>query len=330
MSNFNFNLLAHELAHQWFGDKVTCGSWEDIWLNEGFATYLTGLSFKNIAPTWWYTWRETTINDVIAQPDGSVFCTDTTSVNRIFDGRLSYSKGAYLLRMLEWKLGEQSFFQGVRNYLTDANLSYSYATTTDLQTHLEAISGLNLTEFFNDWYFGEGHPSYQVIWNQVGNNVSFTINQTQSHASVSFYEMPVPIYVKGQGFDTTYVFDHQFSGQVFNATVPFNIDSVFFDPELWILSSNSTVLSVTEESIHSSDVTIYPNPFKSIFNVQIFNNKKLESIQVFNVLGEAVNPVIIKKSTNLYQINTQQLSKGNYIVEIKLEDGIIRQKLNKI
>ena len=330
MYNFSFSLMAHELAHQWFGDKVTCGSWEEIWLNEGFATYLTGLSHKYIAPTWWYAWREGTIIDVISQPDGSVFCTDTTNVGRIFDGRLSYSKGAYLLRMLEWKIGEQNFFQGVRNYLSDVNLSYAYAMTAHFQAHQESISGLNLTEFFNDWYYGEGHPSYQITWGQLGNNVTFTVNQTQSHPSVSFYEMPIPIYVKGQGFDTTFIFDHQFSGQVFNATVPFTIDSVFFDPELWILSSNPTVSSINEEPTITGDVSVYPNPAGNVFYIQINNNKQIKSIQIFNALGQLIEPSIIKKSSHLFQINTQQLAKGNYIVEIRFNDELIRKQLNKI
>ena len=331
MVNFSFSLMAHELAHQWFGDKVTCGSWEEIWLNEGFGTYLTGLSHKYLAPTWWYAWREGTINNVISQPDGSVFCTDTTDVGRIFNGRLSYSKGAYLLRMLEWKIGEQNFFQGVRNYLADANLSYSYAITEQLKAHLESISGLNLTEFFNDWYYGEGHPSYQVAATQVGNNVSFTVNQTQSHPSVSFYEMPIPIYVKGQGLDTTFVFDHQFSGQVFNATVPFTIDSVFFDPELWILSENpTTTLAINEEISIIGDVSVYPNPFSTNFYLQISKNKKLISIQVFNALGQLIEPLIIENTPQLFLINTQQLAKGNYFIEIKFNDELIRKKLTKI
>jgi aminopeptidase N len=330
MGNFNFDLMAHELAHQWFGNKVTCGSWEEIWLNEGFATYLTGLCFKHLATTWWWTWRENTVNSIISQPDGSVFCTDTTDVNRIFNGRLSYRKGSYLLRMLEWKIGEQNFFQGIRNYTNDVNYAYSYAMTDNLKAHLESMSGLPLTEFFNDWYYGEGHPSYQIVWGQVGNNVTLTVNQTQSHPSVSFYEMPIPIYAKGQGMDTTYILDHQFSGETFNVTAPFIIDSVFFDPELWIISENPTILSVNEDPHITGDVSIYPNPFENAFYIEVSNNKQIKSIEIFNALGQRVTPAIVEKSIHLFQINTQQLSKGNYIVEIKFNDELIRKKLNKI
>lgn len=331
MANFSFSLMAHELAHQWFGDKVTCGSWKDIWLNEGFATYLTGLSHKYLAPTWWWTWRESTLNSIVSQPNGSVYNTDTVSVNRIFDGRLTYKKGAYLLRMLEWKLGEQDFYQGVRNYLNDNNLAYSYAMTDHLKIHLETVSGLNLTEFFNDWFYGEGFPSYQIGFTQAGNNVNFTVNQTQSDPSVSFYEMPIPIYVKGQGFDTTYVFNHQFSGEIFSATVPFTVDSVFFDPELWIISANnSIVLSVEEPEMVVDDVLIYPNPTKDILNIKIGSTKLIESINIFNGLGQTVEIEITNNTQNSFQINTNHLAKGNYLIELKISGETIQRKINKL
>ncbi|MCB0400959.1 MAG: T9SS type A sorting domain-containing protein [Flavobacteriales bacterium] len=329
MNNVSFNLMAHELAHQWFGDKVTCGSWEDIWLNEGFATYLSGIAHKELAPTWWKAWREGIINSVTVQPDGSVFCTDTTDVSRIFSARLSYYKAACLLRMLEWKLGYNDFIIGVRNYLTDNTLAYSYAKTTDLKTHLENASGQNLTEFFNDWYFGEGHPSYQVQWTQIGNSAAFTIGQTQSHASVGFYEMPVPIYVKGAGQDTTLVFDHQFSGEQFNVTIPFTIDSVFFDPELWILSANPTVLHV-DEVIPQGRVVLYPNPSEELVNIWVKEHMEVMEIRVFNSLGDQVTVGIDQLRQNHFQIRAQGMAAGYYVIEVKTENELIRKKWNKL
>jgi aminopeptidase N len=329
MNNFSFNLMAHELAHQWFGDKVTCGSWREIWLNEGFATYLTGIAHKELAPTWWWAWRSGTLNSIISQPDGSVYNPDTINVSRIFDSRLTYNKGAYLLRMLEWKMGADDFYQAVRNYLVDANYAYDYAVTDNLKMHLEAVSGLNLTEFFTDWYYGEGHPSYQVTWNQNGGNVTFVVNQTQSHPSVSFYEMPIPIYVKGQGQDTTYVFDHQFSGESFTANVPFTIDSVFFDPELWIISSNPTVLAVEDFEVNNK-LIIYPNPTSSRFSITLPQNSSLSEIIMFDLLGNEVKVSVISQVENQLEINVSHLSKGNYIIELHFDKSIIRKKINKI
>ncbi|MBK9723203.1 MAG: hypothetical protein IPO78_16620 [Saprospiraceae bacterium] len=106
---FYFELLAHELAHHWFGDKITCGSWQDVWLNEGFATYLSGLSYERILPQWWRQFKAGRIEDVISEPGGSVWCDDTTQVGRIFNGRLSYSKGALILHQLRWIIGDSAF-----------------------------------------------------------------------------------------------------------------------------------------------------------------------------------------------------------------------------
>ena len=332
MGNFNFPLLAHELAHQWFGDKVTCDNWHEIWLNEGFATYLTGIAYKELSPTWWMAWRQESIDVIVAQPDGSVYNPDTVNVSRIFDSRLTYRKGAALLRMLEWKLGRTNFNQAIRNYLVDVNNAYNYTTTANLKAHLEATSGFNLTEFFDDWYFGEGHPLYEVIWNQSGNTVNFTVNQTQSHNSVSFYEMPIPIYVKGvnAGEDTTYVFEHTFSGQSFTATVPFVIDSVFFDPELWIVSENPIITSVNEFSDEDIKVNLFPNPTQTSFTVEIDNKSKLKRVQLFDLLGNEIITIEHPNNSNPLNIDVSLLPKGTYIVKLEIGSSIIRKKINKI
>jgi len=329
MGNFSQPLIAHELAHQWFGDKVTCGSWSEIWLNEGFATYATGLMYKYINPTWWKAWREVALGDVVSLPDGSVYCTDTTDVSRIFNGRLTYNKGAYLLHMLHWKLDSTNFFQGVRNYLNDNNLAFSYSKTDNLKFHLENTSGQNLTGFFNDWYYGEGHPTYEVIWNQIGNNVDFQVNQTQSHSSVSFYEMPIPIYLKGQGQDTTLIFDHQFSGESFNATVNFTVDSVFFDPELWILSSNNTITLSVEEISNDESVRIFPNPAQDFLNVKTSIKNKLESIKIYDVLGKELKIDFEKVASNNFVVDLGRLPSAIYVVEVSSEKNTVQQKIHK-
>ncbi|RYG07004.1 MAG: M1 family peptidase, partial [Chitinophagaceae bacterium] len=165
MGSFDRELIAHELAHQWFGNKITCATWNDIWLNEGFATYLSGLVVENLdGNTSFRNWKNGLINNITSQNGGSVYISDAelSNVNRIFSSRLSYNKGAMVVHMLRWKLGDTAFFQGLKNYLADANLAYGYAETNHLKLHLETVSGQSLTEFFNDWLYGQGYPSYQV------------------------------------------------------------------------------------------------------------------------------------------------------------------------
>ena len=175
MTGFSYGLQAHEMAHQWFGDKVTCGTWEDVWLNEGFATYLTGLTYEEFSPdALWPQWKKSTSNSATSQPGGSVFVDDTTSVDRIFNGRLSYNKGAYVLHMLRWVEGDDNFFAACRNYLNGAG---DFGVTSELQQFHENQSGIDLDEFFADWYYGQGYPTYDLKWSHVGDSLIVTLDR---------------------------------------------------------------------------------------------------------------------------------------------------------
>ena len=187
VTNIGESLCAHELGHQWFGDKITCGSWKDIWLNEGFATHLASMYMEKKYPANVLSTRQSEINTITSQTGGSVEVSDTTNVDRIFDSRLSYTKGSHLLYMLRWKLGDNVFFNALRNYQTDPAVIYGFARTTDLKRNLEQTSGQDLTNFFNQWYSGQGYPSYNVQWSNSGaGNVWIKMNQTTSHSSVPF------------------------------------------------------------------------------------------------------------------------------------------------
>ncbi len=246
-------LMAHELGHQWFGDKITCGSWGDIWLNEGFATYLGYYFIEKIDSASFRASIEFMINNISSQAGGSVYCTDTTDVNRIFSGRLSYYKGSYLLRMLQWKLGDTLFFNAIKQYSNDPLLKYKYARTSDLKRNLEQVSGQNLTEFFNDWFYGQGYPNYQLEWSNAQNGwVNLTLKQTQSHASVSFYEMPVPILFKNATQQKTIVINHIVNNQASCEYLGFVPTEVIIDPKLWLLAKTKTVTQTASTTICSS------------------------------------------------------------------------------
>jgi aminopeptidase N len=327
---FNHSLIAHECAHQWFGDKVTCGSWEDIWLNEGFATYMEGLSEEFMYPSTWDSWKSGKISSITSQPDGSVKCDDTTSVNRIFDGRLTYNKGGYLLHMLRWKMGDANFFQALRNYLNDPQFAYGFAKTPDLKSHLEAVSGLNLTNFFNEWYYNQGYPSYQVRWNKVGITLYIKLDQTQSHASVSFFDMPVPIRFQGPGLDTILVFDHTFSGQLFTRTLTQNVTTVTFDPDLWILSANNTVIHDITINVDDLDISIQsldacPNPFTNTISLK--GTHPGAEIILFDITGNQI--LSVKAADNETIIDTKNLAKGLYLLTYKQNNSSRNIKIIK-
>lgn len=261
MGTFHNEIVSHELGHQWFGNKVTCGSWEDIWLNEGFATYMSALSYEALLPQFWLPIKRARRNVVIAQPGGSVRCTDTTDVARLFDNRLTYMKASCVLHMLRWVCGDSAFFAGCRNYLNDPDLAFGTARTTDLQRHLEASSGADLDGFIADWFVGEGHPTYTMEWTQHANgDVELRLDQTTSHPSVPFFAMPVPIRFKNAQHDSTVVLQHAFSGQEFAVHLPFQADSALFDPEVWLLSGENLVLQVPVQAYGTGGMLLFPNP----------------------------------------------------------------------
>ena len=325
---YSRGLIAHEMGHQWFGDKVTCGSWKDIWLNEGFATYLASMVIQNFDGEAAFTTNKTSmINSITSNTGGAIYMTDAeaTDVNRIFSSRLSYNKGAMVLNMLRFKLGDTNFFQGLRNYLNDPDLAYGYAHTPDLQSHLEATSGMNLTEFFNDWVYNQGYPTYTITANNLGNGqAKITINQTQSNASVSFFEMPLPIRLTGaSGQQQDYVVENVSNGQQFIVNVPFTVTGVVFDPKKDIISKNNTATLSAASFDLENNISVYPNPATTQINVEIPNSISLKKCTVYNALGQKVKEC----QTNIVAI--EELSAGLYTLEMITSEGRILKKFIK-
>ncbi|MDX1941851.1 MAG: M1 family aminopeptidase, partial [Saprospiraceae bacterium] len=326
MGGWSQSLQAHELAHQWFGNKVTCGSWEDIWLNEGFATYLEGLTQEaGIGGVNWRNWLQGKILSITGATGGSVFVNDTTSVGRIFNGRLSYSKGAMLLHMLRWKLGDEDFFQACRNYLNDPQLAYKYAKTEDLKRHLEAQSGQDLTEFFEDWFYGEGYPSYQIKWQQNGNTIQLIASQTTSHSSVDFFEMPVPVRLMGENGETLdWRFEHTFSEQSFSKPLNFKVKEIIFDPNLWLISANNEVNQVltSNKDIQqlATQINIFPNPAQAELTIDLKKfSIKVWQMDLLDAKGSLVKRLSI--SSNLETIDISDISSGFYILKLQSDQG---------
>lgn len=332
ISSFGHSLMAHELAHQWFGDKITCGSWQDIWLNEGFATYLEGLTYDfGRDPSSWNNWKGNNQSRALSQPDGSVFVDDTTSVGRIFSGSLSYSKGAYLLHMLRWKLGDDNFFQALRNYITDPKLEYNYARTTDLQKHLEIQSGMDLNEFFNDWFYGKGYPTYSFDWwHQTDGKVVVKVLQTQSNSSVDFFEMPVPIQLKGEGKDTIVVMDNTVNEETFTFDVDFKVDQLVLDPDKWLCAKQSQINYLKIDSpINSNSFAVFPNPATDRLNIFLNGKAYINDIYLIDLSGAKAFRFTQNLRTDILELNlnTNGLNSGLYLIKLITEDGVMFQKI---
>jgi aminopeptidase N len=333
MGNASPGLITHELAHQWFGNKLTCGSWQHIWLNEGFATFLSFMYYESVEKKEEILrWYKLDVAYLASQPGGSVFVYDTTNPGRIFDYRLSYLKGSWVLQMLKWKLGENLFYEGLKAYLNDTSIAYGFARTEDLQRNLERVSVRPLGEFFKDWVYGEGYPQYEVRWMPLGNSrVQLTLNQTTSHPSVSFFEMPVPIRFKNSSRDSIVVVDHLRSGQSEIISLGFIPDSVIFDPLIKIVSANNKVLRA-DASLADQTIRIFPNPVGSQFSILLANfNDPSAQITIHNAAGQLMykNNASLPAGNELLLIPSLSWSPGVYFVRVKSASANFVQRIVK-
>jgi aminopeptidase N len=330
-----YELIAHELAHQWFGDKVTCGSWQDIWLNEGFATYLAGLTYENLAPQYWQPYLLTNLVRALRDSTGSVFVEDTLDIPRVFSGALTYSKAMFVLHMLRWKLGDEKFFQAVFNYVNDPQLSFSFARTEDFKQHLEAVSGENLDEYFRDWLYGRGYPSYHLKWaKNMDGTVTVAVNQTQNNAAVSFFEMPLPLRFKNEEQDTVIRLNHLWNDQHF-VVGPFSFDpdSMLFDPDHWIASTRNTV---TYDPLVAVSLLLYPNPADDYLSVSYHEGESneaegLQQISLIDVQGRIIRQYQVS-SVSFFEpvsISVADLSAGMYFLEFRTSGRVATEKFVK-
>lgn len=320
-------LMAHELGHQWFGDKITTQSWSDIWLNEGFATYLAMFYMENKYPSTIIQNRKAIVENITSSPNGSVKVIDTANVSRIFDGRLSYNKGCYLLHMLRFMLGDNNFFTGMKNYQKDAAIIYSYARTEDFKRNMETASGKDLTKFFAQWYTGEGYPSYTLTWTNRGtNSVHIKLGQITSNNSVAFFEMPVPVKFKNSTREKTVILNNKLNNEEFIEEIGFVADSAFIDPEYWLISSNNKVVKTGTTNSGEGLVDVYPNPVTSPFTMYLHDfNEPSVSVGIYNSIGQVMykQKIALLNGAEILTVSNAHWAKGIYTLKVVAGKKII-------
>ena len=327
MGSFGFHLIAHELAHQWFGNYITLGSWKEIWLNEGFATYMNGLAYEHLLDgIFWMPWKKQQVEKITTKPGGSVFVDDTTSVTRIFDSRLSYSKGAYLLHMLRWVLGDENFFNGIRSYFNDPELANGFASTQHLVKHMETAGDTTLTEFFNDWYLGEGFPVFHAAFKNHGDGfLKITLSQAPSHSSVDFFEIPVPVRVySAQSDSADFRLVHTAQNQDFFVEPGFEVAKIVIDPDYRLVSKTSQVVA-TRDFGQKNFCTIFPNPFTGKITVSVPRSQNISSVKLFSMSGKC----LLESGEQKNEIDGTHLLPGIYMIQVTTGEELFVQKIVK-
>jgi hypothetical protein len=288
---------------------------------------MTGLVYETLKNGYfWPIWKDQEIKSITAKPDGSVYVADTTSVSRIFDGRLTYSKGAYLLHMLRWEMGDELFFKGLKDYLTDPSLAYRYASQEKFVHHMEIAADTSLTEYFKDWYYGEGYPVYTINeFTDPTNNLRqmIRVSQVPSNASVSFFEMHLPIRVWTNGNYKDLRLYNTLQDQEFVISEE-KVDSIQFDPQQWLCAKIGSVTGVPEVLKSASIQIIHENSTKRL---RIILPQMLESgiLQIVDVNGRTVITALLKDKNSSIEIS--RLKKGMYVAEVQTKSAKKKVKI---
>ncbi|MEO6850901.1 MAG: M1 family metallopeptidase [Mucilaginibacter sp.] len=226
-------LMAHEIAHQWFGDAASEKSFSHLWLSEGFATFMTNVYLESKYGAGLLKSRLEKDRKKVFQfeKERNTPIVDTTAKGNYMDllNANSYEKGGWVLHMLRRKLGDAAFWKGIRAYY--AKYDGSNANTDDLRTIMEQASGQNLEQFFKQWLFTPGHPQLQAGWkyNAAKKTVSITIEQKQPN----LYEFTVECLIDKK------LHKINMKNQSTNITIPVasKPTAILFDPNVNLLAT---------------------------------------------------------------------------------------------
>ncbi|RPI13116.1 MAG: T9SS C-terminal target domain-containing protein [Ignavibacteriae bacterium] len=333
------NLVSHEYAHQWFGDMVTCGTWGDIWLNEGFATYAEALWYEH---TTGYTAYKNDINSDASyylsnNPGWPMYnpswAENTPDVGILFNTAITYNKGACVLHMLRYVLQDtNTFFNCLRVYASDTlNFRNKNGVTDDFTNLISLVAGQNLGWFIDQWVKQPNHPVYANIYQITGSGSNWTVGfqARQTQTNTPFHKMPIVVKITfTSGPDTTFRVMNDVNDQIFYWNLDRQPATVVFDPNNDIVLKVATTVPGLVGITNLNEVPFtynlsqnYPNPFNPVttFNYEIAKRGNV-SIKIYDVTGKLViQPVNEMKNPGKYQytFHAGSLASGVYYYEIK-------------
>jgi aminopeptidase N len=331
LGNFGFDLVAHELGHMWFGDNVTCADWSDIWVNEGFATYADYLSNEyilgdSIAKIFILKAQKS----AMSQPGGTVFVPEDQIYMgnewRIFNGRLSYDKGAAIIHMLRHEIDNDSvFFRILKTY--QVRFAGSTATGDDFKSVVNDVTGKDYTWFFKQWYYGEGYPLYSIEWYDSANTVHVSSTQSTSTDNPGFFKMWMDYEFQFEnGHDTLIRLQQTTNVNHYEITLPGKVKGIVLDPNAWTLEKISKVDYVgVQNRKNPAYFNMGPVPAQRVLYLS-FDHPANEpkKIWVTDISGR----IVLKATTRLqsFSINTSRFRKGLYLVRVETSGHIFVRK----
>ena len=337
-------LVAHEHSHQWFGDLITCGTWADIWLNEGFGTYCQVLwlehesgygAYKSTLASFASDFLATSASFPIYNPAWAIH---TPGTNNLYSTPIIYHKSACVLHQLRYVLGDSVFFSVMKAYATDTSFRFRNAITEDFIAKVNEVSGQNMQWFFDEWIYKPHHPVYENTYDfydgGTGNReVNLRVNQVQTNTV--FFTMPVEIRVQFEDLsDTLIKVLNNTNNQSFKFTFNKQPSALFFDPDNNILLKKATTVLGVEKKNEDEGFRLFqnePNPFStsSVICYQIPNPSRV-NITILDSRGRVILvPVDHKMTKGLYhlELSGKNLAPGIYFYKMEAGDFTETRKM---
>lgn len=350
-TGYSQSTIAHELSHQWFGDMITTNSWQQVWLNEGFAQYCESVIYpENMLSASSAATSRLNLKNAVNN-NTTTFVTDTSTADAIFfdpssSGSQPYNKGAMILSMLRAWLGDTQFFLALKNYLSSPGLRYKFTAVDSLKKYMQAQTSLDMTNFFNDWITKTGRVTYAVKYQYVTNGVYIQLTQSPTFSGAGYFDTPVPIEIKnGSGLDTTVVIidnrgilSNSVTGRSYATnTIYYQLSQTptiapIFDPKNVALAASSSIIS------SSSLNNLIILPFKEIKLAAALEGKNVKVNWKINT-DESLQSITLEKSidgisflatkTYLPVSTAANLYQGNYTDEMSNANQFYRLKISK-
>lgn len=324
---FDYYINAHELGHQWWGDNVTCKGWKDIWINEGFADYTEHLVAQYLDPVNFAPNLNAAHNNIMSQPGGSVFFTnhDTLDADVIFDSRLTYDKGGSIIRSLQFVTNNDSlWFNTLRGF--QHTYKNSNASVVDFMNYYQQQTTINPALFFNQWYYGEGFPTFNVKYNYTGSQCIIQSNQSVSMPLITpLFVTPMEYKISRIGKpDTTIRVMHTVAVETYSIPLTGTVSAVACDPNNWIINRaigpvrdatlGITVIDTPDAIAENNALLIVagPNPVKAVFTVSNLPANALKA-ELYDLAGRKIYE---KDAGAEVKFDLENYPKGIYILKV--------------
>ncbi len=328
------DLIVHELAHQWWGDMITCNSFHHIWLNEGFATYSEALWWE--AQYGWDRYHQDMLNNAY-YGSGTIYVENPASTGDIFYYNLSYAKASWVLHMLRHVVGDSTFFDILKTYAGSSDFKHGTVTTEQFRDLCEDVAGIDLDYYFDQWIYGSYFPDYEVTWHRSSDSLIVQIEQVQTTST--FFRMPIDIAVTCSDTSFIAVVENTLVDQTFIIELPSNaaVTCIEIDPDDWILKQ-VRYMNNGREPYQPDQFLLqpaYPNPFNNSVTIPFANmTQEWISFGIYNLLGEEVwnNNDYWPVGYHSLQwdgrdADRQDLPSGVYFIRMDYTSGYFNQKI---